>query len=160
MKRIALVIIGHFKPEWNNLSEEEQAAFAARVGRTARKAGVTPMVGYKLTTQGSFLQIYEADDKQTLERFMGALDALGYKKYYDQALMLGERSEHWVAAEPELLRPSDKALGTHAPSVRRNQNSKPRGEASPAAPTELEASGTTAAERSSRKKTETPKKTR
>ena len=96
MKRIALVIIGHFKPEWNNLSEEEQAAFAARVGRAARKVGVTPVVGYKLTTAGSFLQIYEADDKQTLEQFMRALDALGYKKYYEQALILGERAEAWI----------------------------------------------------------------
>jgi hypothetical protein len=95
-KRIALIIIGHFKPEWNRLSEEEQAAFAARVGRTARKAGVTPVVGYKLTTRGSFLQIYEADDKQTLEGFRRELDALGYKEYYEQAVMVGERQDAWI----------------------------------------------------------------
>jgi hypothetical protein len=66
------------------------------VGRTARKAGVTPVVGYKLTTQGSFLEVWEAEDKRTLERFMQELDALGYKKYYDEVLMMGERAEGWI----------------------------------------------------------------
>ncbi len=101
MKRIALIIIGHFKPEWNKLSEEEQAAFATRVARTARKAGVTPVVGYTLTTQGSFLQIYEAEDKQMLEQFMRELDALGYKNYFEQALMVGERQEAWIRSPEE-----------------------------------------------------------
>jgi hypothetical protein len=96
MKRIALIIIGHFKPEWNDLSEEEQTAFATRVSRVARKAGVAPIVGYKLTTQGSFLEVWEADDKATLERFKHDLDALDWKRYYDQVLMLGERSEAWI----------------------------------------------------------------
>lgn len=105
MKRIALIIIGHFKPEWNKLSEEEQAAFAARVGRTARKVGVTPVVGYKLTTPGSFLQVYEADDKAILEEFMRALDALGYKNYYEQALMVGERQEAWINNAEEQKQP-------------------------------------------------------
>ncbi len=100
-KRIALIIVGHFKPEWNKLSEEEQAGFATRVGRVARKAHVTPVVGYTLTTQGSFLQIYEADDKPTLDRFMQALDALGYKNYFDQALMIGERQEAWIRQAEE-----------------------------------------------------------
>ncbi len=95
-KHKALIIIGHFKPEWNNLTEEEQAAFAARVGRAARRVGVTPVVGYRLTTQGSFLQIWEAEDKAALEEFMGRLDQLGYKKYYEQALMVGEREDTWI----------------------------------------------------------------
>jgi hypothetical protein len=101
MKRIALIIIGHFKPGWNELSEEEQAAFATRIGRLARKLGVTPIVGYKLTTQGSFLEVWEADDKATLDRFKHELDALDYKKYYDQVLMLGERSEAWISKTEE-----------------------------------------------------------
>ncbi len=96
---IALIMIGRFKPAWNELSEEEQAAFATRVGRAARRVGVTPVVGYKLTTQGSFLEIWEADTKETLETFMVELDALGYKKYYDQALMLGERAANWITSE-------------------------------------------------------------
>ena len=96
MKRIALIIIGHFKKEWNELSEEEQAAFATRVGRVSRKVGVTPIVGYKLTTQGSFLEVWEADDKATLDRFKHELAALEYQRYYDQVLMLGERSEAWI----------------------------------------------------------------
>ena len=101
MKRIALIVIGHFKPEWDKLSEEEQAAFATRVGRAARKVGVTPVVGYKLTTQGSFLEVWEADDKGTLDRFKRELDALDYKKYYDQVLMQGERSEAWITSTEE-----------------------------------------------------------
>lgn len=96
MKRFALIIIGHFKHEWDELSEEEQAAFATRVGRAGRKAGVKPIVGYKLTTQGSFLEAWEADDKETLERFKKELAALDWKKYYDQVLMYGERSEAWI----------------------------------------------------------------
>ncbi len=99
MKRIALIIIGHFKPEWEKLSGEEQAGFAARVARAASKTGATPVVGYKLTTQGSFLQVYEAGSKEPLEKFMKELEALGYRKYYDQALMLGERQEAWIRPE-------------------------------------------------------------
>lgn len=101
MKRIALIIIGHFKPAWDELSEEEQAAFATRVGRAARKVGVTPIVGYKLTTQGSFLEVWEADDKETLDRFRLGLDSLDYKRYYDQVLMFGERSEAWISKTEE-----------------------------------------------------------
>ncbi len=96
MKRFSLIIITHFKPEWKKLSEEEQAGFAARIRRAAQQAGVTAIVGYKLTTPGSLLEIWEADDKETLEVFKQKLDALGYKKYYDEVLMLGERDPAWI----------------------------------------------------------------
>ncbi|MBI4670279.1 MAG: hypothetical protein HY741_01250 [Chloroflexi bacterium] len=96
MKRIALILIGHLKPEWKKLSEEEQAGFAARVRRAAKAAGVTLVVGYTLTTQGSFLEIWEADDKSPLEVFKQKLDALGYKNYYDEVLMVGERDSAWL----------------------------------------------------------------
>jgi|SRR5581483_12506128 len=99
-KRYALVIITHFKPSWNKLSEEEQAGFAARVRRAAEKAGVTPIVGYTLTTQGSFLEIWEAETKANLENFKRKLDDLGYTQYYDEVLMLGERASEWIQAEP------------------------------------------------------------
>lgn len=111
-KRFALIIIGHFKPVWHALPEEEQAAFAARVGRVARKAGVTPVVGYKLTTRGSFLEVWEADDRATLERFKKELDGLGYKKYYDEVLMLGERAASWIAAEPAAKKEKEHSLTT------------------------------------------------
>ncbi len=97
--RTALIVIGRFKPEWNELSEEEQGAFVTLVGRTARAAGVTPVVGYKLTTPGSFVEIWEADDKETIAAFIGALDSIGYKKYYGEVLMLGERAGNWIAPE-------------------------------------------------------------
>lgn len=96
MKRFALIIIGHFKPEWNTLSEEEQAGFAARVGRAAKSAGVSAIVGYKLMTDGSFLEIWEADEKTILDTFKKKLNALGYKEYYDEVLMLGERDAAWI----------------------------------------------------------------
>jgi hypothetical protein len=95
-KRVALILIGHLKPEWKKLSEEEQAAFAARVRRAAKQAGVTAVVGYTLTTEGSFLEIWEAEDKTALETFKQKLDALGYKKYYDEVLMVGERAAEWI----------------------------------------------------------------
>ena len=97
MKRHALIIIGQLKPQWSELSEEERAGFAARVRRAATNTGVTAVLGYTLTTRGSFLEIWEADDKATLETFKQKLDALGYKKYYEEVLMLGERDADWVA---------------------------------------------------------------
>ena len=96
MKRHALIIIGQLKPLWSELTEEEQAGFAARVRRAAEKTGVTAVLGYTLTTKGSFLEIWEAADKSMLETFKQKLDALGYKKYYEEVLMLGEREAEWV----------------------------------------------------------------
>ncbi|MCC7161282.1 MAG: hypothetical protein IT331_02220 [Anaerolineae bacterium] len=97
MKRHALIIIGQLRPQWAELTEEEQAGFAARVRRAASAAGVTAALGYTLTTKGSFMEIWEAEDKATLEAFKHKLDALGYKKYYKEVLMLGEREAEWVA---------------------------------------------------------------
>ncbi len=100
-KRYALIVITHFKPAWNELSEEEQAGFAARVRRAAKAAGVTAFTGYTLTTAGSFLQVWEADDKARLETFKQKMDALGYKKYYDEVLLHGERAQEWVQSESQ-----------------------------------------------------------
>lgn len=101
MKRFGLIMIGHFKPDWLRLAEEEQAGLAARMRRAAQQAGVTPVLGYTLSTQGSFLEIWEADDKAKLDAFLQKLDALGYKKYYDQVLMQGERAPEWIQAPSE-----------------------------------------------------------
>lgn len=96
VKRFALVVITHFKPAWSGLPEEEQAGFAARVRRAAQSTNVTPVVGYTLSTPGALLEIWEADEKSQLEQFKQKLDALGYKKYYDEVLMVGERDADWV----------------------------------------------------------------
>lgn len=101
VKRNALIIIGHFKPEWQKVPDEERAGFAARVRRAAKNCGVTPLVAYTLTTQGSFLEIWEADDKAKLEEFRAKLESLGYKKYYDQVLMQGERQADWIDKQVE-----------------------------------------------------------
>lgn len=95
-KRIALILIGHLKPEAQEIPEEELVGFAARVRRAAKQIGVTPVVGYTLTTQGSFLEIWEADDKSKLEAFKRKLDVLGHDKYYDKVLMTGERAAEWI----------------------------------------------------------------
>ncbi len=123
----ALIVIGRFKPAWNELSEEEQAAFAARVGRTAHKVGVTPIVGYKLSTQGSFLEVWEADDKETIEAFIGELDRLGYKNYYDEVLMRGERSGNWIAPEATGAPREDKETrrpGVHADGTKQHPSAR------------------------------------
>lgn len=96
MKRQALVIVGHFKLEWQKLSEEEQAGFAARVRRAADQTGVTPIVGYTLPAQGAFLEVWEADSKDALDAFRQRLDTLGAKRYYDEVLMFGERAANWI----------------------------------------------------------------
>ncbi len=98
---MALVVIGHFKPEWNALTGEEQAAFATQVGRLARKLGITPVVGYKLNTPGAFLEIWEAADKATLDRFRQQVNTLGAGDYYGEVVMWGERSEGWIAPNGE-----------------------------------------------------------
>jgi len=95
-KRYALIIITHFKPAWHSLPEEEQVGFATRVRRAAEATGVQAVVGYALTTQGSTLEIWEADHKTRLEGFKQKLDALGYKKYYDEVLLQGERAADWI----------------------------------------------------------------
>jgi hypothetical protein len=95
-KRYALIIISHFKPAWHSLSEEEQVGFAMRVRRAAEAAEVQAVVGYALTTQGSTLEIWEADHKARLNEFKHKLDALGYKKYYDEVLIQGERAADWI----------------------------------------------------------------
>ncbi len=94
-KRFALILITHYKAGWRQLSEEEQAGFAARVRRAAQSANVTPVVGYTLSAPGALLEIWEADDKPSLEQFKQKLDALGYNKFYDQVLMRGERDVAW-----------------------------------------------------------------
>ena len=95
-KRTALILIGHLKPEAKQLPEEELAGFAVRIRRAAKQIGVTPVVGYTLSTQGSFLEIWEADDKTKLDAFKQKLDALGHDKYYDRVLMTGERAAEWI----------------------------------------------------------------
>lgn len=95
-KRYALILIIHLKPTWHSLPEEEQAGYATRVRRAAQAADVQAVVGYALTAQGSTLEIWEADDKAKLQAFKQKLDALGYKKYYDEVLIQGERAAEWI----------------------------------------------------------------
>ncbi|MGE5138771.1 MAG: hypothetical protein ACM3JD_04855, partial [Rudaea sp.] len=130
----ALVVIGHFKPAWHELSAEEQAAFVAQVGRTARKIGVRPIVGYRLSTRDSFLEVWESDSKEILQAFIGELDGLEYKKYYDEVLMLGERSENWIAPEaPAAANPGTGSSGQRKAGGKGARPVERTGEGAPAA---------------------------
>ncbi len=91
-KRIALIIIGRFKDEWHALSATQQRDFIARLGKTATAVGLVALTGYRLTsTPGAFLQVWETDDRQTIERAIQNIQAIGYSRYVDARWMIGER---------------------------------------------------------------------
>ncbi len=94
--KIALIVINHFKEAWNRLSEDAQAEFAARIRDKAEEVGVRPVVGYKLSTPGAVMDIWEADNRQLLDAFKNQLDVLGYKTYFDYVLMYGTREAEWL----------------------------------------------------------------
>jgi hypothetical protein len=90
--KIALIVIGVFKDEWQGLSSAQQADFIARVGAIAERVGITPVLGYKLiSTPGAFLDAWEADDRATIDRAVREWKAMGYTKYIQATWMIGER---------------------------------------------------------------------
>lgn len=91
-KKIALIIIGRFKDEWHALSPTQQHDFISRLGKTATAVGLVALTGYRLTsTPGAFLQVWEADDRQAIDRAIQNLEAIGYSHYIDARWMIGER---------------------------------------------------------------------
>jgi hypothetical protein len=91
-KKIALIIIGRFKDEWHALSSTQQHDFVARIGKAVTMCGMVALTGYRLTsTPGAFLQIWEADDRQAIDRAIQNLEAIGYSHYIDARWMIGER---------------------------------------------------------------------
>ena len=94
-KRIALIIIGRYKDEWQPLSVEQKRDFTTRVGRTLSGLELTPITGYRLTaTPGAFIEIWEANDARAIERAIKNLEAWGYTRYVDARWMIGERTVH------------------------------------------------------------------
>lgn len=94
--RNALIFINHFKDVWNQLSPEAQMQFVERIRESAKREGVHAVVGYKLTTPGAILDIWEADKRSILEGFKLKLDELGYRDYFDYVVMYGTRDEDWL----------------------------------------------------------------
>ena len=96
--KTALIVIGRYKDEWNRLSPTQQADFVERVGRTAITLGLTPITGYRLTaTPGAFIEIWEGDGIDSIDRVVKNFQAMGYARYVDARWMLGERQAEPVA---------------------------------------------------------------
>jgi hypothetical protein len=91
-KRIALIVIGRYKDEWNTLSPSQRCNFIARVGRTVSTLGLEPITGYRLTSApGTFMEVWEADDALAVERAVKNLETLGYTRYVEARWLVGER---------------------------------------------------------------------
>ena len=92
--KTALIVIGRYKDEWNKLNPTQQADFVERVGRTAAAIGLTPITGYRLTaTPGAFIEIWEANSIDSIDRVVKNFEAIGYTRYVDARWMLGEREQ-------------------------------------------------------------------
>ncbi len=90
--RIALIVIGTFKQEWWGLAPVAQANFISRVGEIAQTAGLEPQAGYRLSaTPGAFLEVWEGEDRASVDRAVAELKAMGYTRYVDARWLIGER---------------------------------------------------------------------
>ena len=92
----ALITINHTKDAWQQLAQAEQDAFIKQMQQTAERMDVHLLLGYRLNTPHSVLDVWEAAAQSTLDEFKQALDALGYKKYFDYVAMYGERGDDWL----------------------------------------------------------------
>lgn len=91
-KYTALIVIGRFKDNWQTLTPTQQNDFIARVGKTISTLGLEPVTGYRLSsTPGAFITVWEGSTKETVERAIKNLEAMGYNKYIDARWMIGER---------------------------------------------------------------------
>ncbi len=91
-RKIALIVIGRFKEEWNILSPTQQNDFVERVGRTANALALEPIAGYRLSsTPGAFMQVWEANTREAIDHAVKNLEALGYTRYIDARWLIGER---------------------------------------------------------------------
>ncbi len=92
--KTALIVIGRYKDEWNQLTPTQQSDFVQRVGRTASSIGLTPITGYRLSaTPGAFIEIWEGNGIDSIDLVVKNFQAIGYAQYVDARWMLGEREE-------------------------------------------------------------------
>jgi hypothetical protein len=104
-KRIALIVIGRYKEEWQTLSPNQQSEFIARVGRATTLLGLVPITGYRLTSApGTFMEIWETNNSEALERAVKNLDALGYTRYVEARWFVGERQAEEPANQETVQR--------------------------------------------------------
>ncbi len=103
--RVALIVIGTFKQDWWGLAPVAQANFISRVGEIAEAAGLEPQAGYRLTaTPGAFLEVWEGEDRASVNRAIDELKAMGYTRYVDARWIIGERERDAVASPPKVKR--------------------------------------------------------
>lgn len=92
-KRTALIVIGRFKENWQTLTPTQQNDFIARVGKTITTLGLASIAGYRLSsTPGAFMTIWEGATRESVERAIKHLEAMGYTQYIDARWMIGERA--------------------------------------------------------------------
>ncbi len=92
--KTALIVIGRYKEEWNQLTPTQQADFVARVGKTANTLGLVPITGYRLkATPGAFIEIWETASANSIENAVKNFEAMGYTHYVDARWMIGERED-------------------------------------------------------------------
>ena len=93
-KRTALIVVGRFKDEWQRLTASQQNDFVERVGKTITTLGLASQAGYRLVSApGAFISVWEATDRNTIDRAIKNLEAIGYTRYIDARWMIGEREE-------------------------------------------------------------------
>jgi hypothetical protein len=91
-KRYALILIARYREAWLKLSPAQQRDFLSRVSETAQHLGLESIVGYQLTsTPGTFMALWEAADRASIERAIKNLNAIGFTQYVDARTMIGER---------------------------------------------------------------------
>jgi hypothetical protein len=90
----ALIVIGRYREDWNQLPPTQQSDFVARFGKTANAIGLTPVTGYRLTaTPGAFIEIWESVDADSITNAVKNFEAMGYTRYVDARWMVGERAD-------------------------------------------------------------------
>lgn len=98
----ALIVIGRYKEEWNQLSPTQQTDFVERVGRTASTLGLGPVTGYRLTaTPGAFIEIWESADAHSIENAIKNFKAIDYTQYVDVTRRVAARVADfdWIVGE-------------------------------------------------------------
>jgi hypothetical protein len=98
--RFALIVIGTYKDSWGKLSRSKQSEFVARVAEVTRNAGIAPVNGYALpSTPGAFIEIWEGASRAAMDRAKKGLEEMGYPRYVDARILIGERVEETTKDE-------------------------------------------------------------
>ena len=107
--RTGLIIIATFKDAWWGLSPVARADFIERVDKIGKTAGLQPIVAYRMpATPGAFLEVWEGEDREAVNRVVKELQAMGYTRYIEARWLIGERALVDVVASREAAKQSPK----------------------------------------------------